>query len=367
MGKIMKKFLALIMLIISLFPISTTAHAQNFDYGQQQIMDALPDDANDALQQKNISPDNGGAVNLSFSGVLSDLWTLLKNQWSKPFTLFCALGAAMLLCALAQSLSDSGNLKGVFSVVGVLCTAGTAAVSMNEILAETLGALSSTANFMLVIIPSAAGIAAALGHISSAAAVNSAAVAATQLFSQLVVNFLAPLCGSIMGLSVSGAVFPQFKTDKLAEIVKKFVVWGITLIMTIFMGILSAQTLVAGASDNAAIKAAKFMVSQGVPIVGSTISDAVNTFSGSLSILKGSVGSYGIIAAAVILFPSIAKIVCYEIALSCAGALAEILGLKEIGMLMKSCRSVTTIILAVSICFLVLNFSAIILLLAATN
>ena len=212
-----------------------------------------------------------------------------------------------------------------------------------------------------------AGIAAVLGHITSASAVNSAAVAATQLFSQLAVNFLAPLCGSVLGLSTAGAVHPQLKTDKIGELIKKFVVWGLTLIMTVFMSILSAQTLVASASDNTAIKAAKFMVSQGVPIVGGTISDVVNTFGGSLSVLKGSVGTYGIIAAAVILFPSIARIFCYKIALSCAQALAEMLGLKELGTLMKSCCAVTTIILSVSICFLLLNFSAVILLLAATN
>ena len=367
-GRTMKRFFAVFALAAALFfTLGGRAFADNFDYGREQIEGALPDDAAEILDERNISPDNSGALNLTFGGVLSALWDLIKSEAGKPFTLFCVLGAAILLTALAESLSEQGNLKGVVSVVGVVCSAGAAAVAMNDVLGETLGALSATANFMLVFIPCIAGIAAVLGHITSASAVNSAAIAATQLFSQLAVNFLAPLCGSVLGLSIAGAVHPQLKTDKLGELIKKFVVWGLTLIMTIFMSILSAQTLVASASDNTAIKAAKFMVSQGVPIVGGTISDVVNTFGGSLSVLKGSVGTYGIIAAAVILFPSIARIFCYKIALASAQALAEMLGLKELGTLMKSCCAVMTIILSVSICFLLLNFSAVILLLAATN
>lgn len=367
-GRTMKRFFAVFALVMALFfTLGGRAFADNFDYGREQIEGALPDDASEILDEKGITPDNSGALNLTFGGVLSGLWDLFKSEAGKPFTLFCVLGAAILLTAFAESLAEQGNLKGVVSVVGVLCSAGAAAAAMNDVLGETLGALSATANFMLVFIPAIAGIAAVLGHITSASAVNSAAIAATQLFSQLAVNFLAPLCGSVLGLSIAGAVHPQLKTDKLGELIKKFVVWGLTLIMTIFMSILSAQTLVASASDNTAIKAAKFMVSQGVPIVGGTISDVVNTFGGSLSVLKGSVGTYGIIAAAVILFPSIARIFCYKIALACAQALAEMLGLKELGTLMKSCCAVTTIILSVSICFLLLNFSAVILLLAATN
>lgn len=364
----MKRFFAVFAVVFALFfTVCGRAYADDFDYGREQIEEALPENAGEILDEQGISPENSGALNLTLGGVLSGLWDLFKSEAGKPFTLFCVLGAAILLTALAESLAEQGNLKGVVSVVGVLCSAGAAAAAMNDVLGETLGALSATANFMLVLIPAVAGIAAVLGHITSASAVNSAAVAATQLFSQLAVNFLAPLCGSVLGLSIAGAVHPQLKTDKLGELIKKFVVWGLTLIMTVFMSILSAQTLVASASDNTAIKAAKFMVSQGVPFVGGTISDVVNTFGGSLSVLKGSVGTYGIIAAAVILFPSIARIFCYKIALSCAGALAEMLGLKELGTLMKSCCAVTTIILSVSICFLLLNFSAVILLLAATN
>lgn len=346
---------------------------QGIDYDTGRISEALPDSAREILDGAEITPENSGALGLTFGGVLSEILNLFKLQIGEPLKLLCSLCGVVLLCVLAESVSQagqagqSGQLKGVFSVVGVLSCAGITAAAVGAVLDETLAALSAAANFSLVFIPAFTGLAAALGHVTTAAAVNSAVLAATQLFSQLSVNFLAPMCGTILGISAAGAANPQMKLDKLGEMVKKFVVWGITLIMTVFMSVLSTQTLVASSADNAAIKAAKFVVSQGVPFVGGTISDSVNMFSGGLEAMRGSVGTYGIIAAAAIILPVLVNLVCYRLALFFAESAAEIFGLKEMAALFKSCCSVMTIILAVTVCFLLLNTLAVFLMLAITK
>lgn len=351
---------------------SGTAFAQGaIDYGAERITSAVPEAARDILESSQITPDNSGALGLTFGGVLKEVWELFKLQIGEPLKLLCALCGVVLLCALMESVLQSqqqgDRLKGVFSVVGVLCGAGITAAAVGEVLDETLGALSAAANFALIFIPAFTGIAAVMGHVSTAAAVNSTVLAATQLFSQLSVNFLAPMCGTILGVSAAGAADPRMKLDKLGEVMKKFVIWGITLIMTVFMSVLSTQTLVASSADNAAIKAAKFVVSQGVPFVGGTISDSVNFFGGGLAALKGSVGTYGVIAAAAIVLPVLVNLTCYRLALFCAENAAEIFGLKELAVLFKSCCSVMTIILAVTVCFLLLNTLAVFLMLAITN
>ena len=365
--KVIKQIFFIVFTFFLTLVFSPPAYADYFDFGQEQIAEALPDSARDILEDEGITPDNSGALNISFPGVLKEIWETFKGSAAKPLVLFCSLCGVVLFCAIAESVCDEGRMKGVLSAVGVLCGAGIAASAVYEVLDGTLGLLSAAANFMLVFIPAFTAIAAVLGHVTTATAVNSAALAATQLFSQLAVNFLAPLCGTIIGVSTAGAVHPQMKLDKLGELVKKFVVWGLTLIMTVFMSVLSTQTLVASAADNTAIKAAKFMVSQGVPIVGGTISDAVNTFSGSISMLKSSIGTYGIIAVAVMILPSLIGLICYKTALTCSEYAAEMFGLKELTALLKSCGAVMTIIIAVTVCFLLLNTLAAALLLAVTG
>lgn len=359
-------FFAVVMAALTIF-FPVTAYAESLDYPSERLTEALPDDARELLEDEGIAPDNSGALNLTFTGVLAEVWETVKRNAAKPIALLCSLCGVVLFCAIAESLCGEGDMKGVLSAVGVLCGAGIATAAVYEALDGTLGLLSAAANFMLVFIPAFTAIAAALGHVTTAAAVNSAALAATQLFSQLAVNLLAPLCGTIIGVSTAGAVHPQMKLDKLGELIKKFVVWGLTLIMTVFMSVLSAQTLVASAADNAAVKAAKFMVSQGVPIVGGTIADAVNAFGGSLSMLKSSVGTYGIIAVAAIILPPLISLLCYKAALTCSQYAAEIFGLKELTALLKSCGAVMTIMIAVTVCFLLLNTLAAALLLAITG
>lgn len=366
----MKKIWIIILTIQLIFGIFSgkSAYAESAeDYNTGQIAEALPDDAREQLESGGITPDNSGALGLTFGGVLGGIWNAFCDKAAAPLKMLCALAAVVLFCALARSFTETGNLKGVFAVVGVLCGAGIVAAQMNSLLNETLGVLSAAANFTLVFVPILAGIAAVLGYVTSATAVNSAVLAATQLFSQLAVNFLAPLCGAVLGMSVAGAVNPEFKLDKLGELVKKFVVWGLSLIMTVFVSVLSVQTLVSASADNAAIKTAKFAVSQGVPIVGGAISDAVNTLSGGLAMLKGSVGSYGLIAAAAIILPTLITLFAYQLALACAEALSEMFALKELSALFKSCRSIMTIIIAVTFCFLLLNTAAALMMFAATR
>lgn len=349
----MRKFFAIVLAIFALLFCNTRAFAEEFDYGREELEDALPSDARDYLDNEQITPESPRVF--SFGEALRSAWELLKSKAAKPLRMLCGLCGVVLLCALAESVADAGSIKGALSVVGVLCGAGIAAAAMYDLLQSSLTAISAAANFMLVFIPVLTGISAALGHTLTAAAVNSAILGCTQLISQLAANFLAPFCGAILGVSTAGAVHPQLKLDKLGEAIKKLVVWGLTLVMTIFMGVLSLQTAVSAASDNAAIKTAKFMVSQGVPIIGGTVSDAVNTLQGGLGVLKSSVGVYGIIAVAVIIVPVLAGLVCYKAAIIAAQGLAEMFGLKELTALFKSCGAVMTIVIAIVVCVLMIN------------
>ena len=225
--------------------------------------------------------------------------------------------------------------------------------------------LSAASEFMLVFVPVFAGVIAAMGKAAAASAANTVILAAAQFFSQISVNFLTPVCGTVMGLSVTGAVHPEMSTDKLGELIRKAAVWGLSLLMTVFMSVLSAQTFVTNSADNVLIRTAKFAVSSGVPIVGGTISDAVNTVHASLSLMHSSIGTYGIAAGIVILLPSLISVMCYRFALTAAEAVSEVFGVKELSTLFRACGAVMSIIMAVIVCFLLLNTISAVIMLAA--
>ncbi len=328
------------------------------------IADAVPPEASEILDSAGITPENNGAASLSIEGVLNWLWEQCTDRLTRPVQLLAALCGIVLLCALARSFGDgSGNMSGVFAAVGVLAGAGMTAAAISDALSGTLEVLRSASEFMMVFVPLYAGVIAVMGKAAAAAAVNTVTLGAAQLFSQLAVIFLTPVCGTVMGISVTGAIHPELNISKLAELIKKASVWGLSLLMTVFMSILSAQTFVRNAADSVLIRTAKFAVSNGVPIVGGTISDAVNTVSAGLSLLHSGIGTYGIIAALVMIIPPLITVALYRAALSAAEAIGGVFGIKELSELFRAAGWVMSIIMAVLVCFLLLNtISAVIML-----
>ena len=357
MRRILLTLAKIFAVIAAAFLLCGSARAEGSgEYGDinSALSDAVPPEASEILEGGGITPDNNGAAALSFGGVLEFLRDMLMDRLTEPLRLFASLCGVVILCALSRSSADGagGNMSGVFSAI-------------SGALRDTLDVLSAASEFMLVFVPVFAGVIAAMGKAAAASAANTVILAAAQFFSQISVNFLTPVCGTVMGLSVTGAVHPEMSTDKLGELIRKAAVWGLSLLMTVFMSVLSAQTFVTNSADNVLIRTAKFAVSSGVPIVGGTISDAVNTVHASLSLMHSSIGTYGIAAGIVILLPSLISVVCYRFALTAAEAVSEVFGVKELSTLFRACGAVMSIIMAVIVCFLLLNTISAVIMLAA--
>ncbi|HCC35604.1 MAG TPA: hypothetical protein DEQ02_08230 [Ruminococcaceae bacterium] len=124
--------------------------------------------------------------------------------------------------------------------------------------------------------------------------------------------------------------------------------------MTVFVGLLGVQTAINSAADSTANKAAKFFVGAFVPVVGSSIGDALSSVQGCMSILKSSVGIYAVISVAVMLIPVVLEILLYKLCIFGCGAVADLFELKNISNLLKAVGSALSLILAVIICCLVL-------------
>lgn len=367
----MHKILTMLLAIILLFSVGISARAETaeiYDYGKERLGQAVPPEAAEILDGSGITPDNNGVTQLSFSGALDLLKQMIFDNIGGPLRLLTALCGVILLCGLSAGVSDgSDKLSSLFTTVGVLAGAGMTVAAVSDVLTDTLELLSSASVFITTFIPLFAGVLSVMGRTASASVINSVTLAATQLFSQLAVNFLAPLCGAVMGLSITGAIHPQLNLGKLGEFVKKIVTWVLGLLMTVFMSILSLQTFVTSSADNVLIRTAKFAVSSGVPIVGGTISDAVGTVHSSLSLIRSSVGTYGMLAAAIIVLPTLINVACYRLSLTAAETLSDVFGVSELSSLLKSCGAVMSIIQAVIVCFLLLNTIAAVILLAIGN
>ncbi|MDR2531808.1 MAG: stage III sporulation protein AE [Oscillospiraceae bacterium] len=352
MKRIIKAAMPLFIFLIFTF----SSHAQE-DFGQDELMDALPEGARDMLYGSGITPDNAGALNLSPFAVIRGLWDLFIQELTQPLRMLAALVGVILLCAVAETLRDSAGgdnpnrASDAFAVVGVLAGAGLMIMYVSDIVVRATGALNAGGTFLLTFVPVFAGIMAVTGQLTTASVFSVSLITAGQVFTYITSAFLTPLTSCILGISAAGAVNPDLKADALAEMIKKLVIWTLGLLVTLFTGLLSLQSFISSSADTVAMRAMKFTVSSSVPFVGGAVSDALAAVRGSINLVRNSTGTFGIIAGIAIIAPTLVSVFCHKIALGIAAAVSGVFGLRQLSSLLKSGESVMGIIFALLFCF----------------
>lgn len=346
-----KGFLKILLcVLIGLFVMSARINAQqDYDFGQGDMEEALPDDAAKELEALGVSP-SSGTENINPGNVFEKIWEYVCDEAAKPLTMLISVIGVIILSALIHSMhGEENDVSSAFTSVGalacggIICTSFGAAVSSARVAVEGLGA------FLSVYVPVFAGIMAANGQTATATAYNGVITVAVEMLCQLFTLIILPLASCIMGISVAGSFNPELRINSIAEAVKRLVNWCLTLVMTVFAGILSIQSFVAAAADSAAMRAAKFTVSGAVPIVGGAVSEALMTVKGSVGVIKASAGSFGIIASAAVMLPSVISLFLFRSVFVFSAALSDSFGTSRITMLLKSGESVMSVIIAMMI------------------
>ena len=351
----MKKAFRVILFIIVLVALSVGASAEE-NFGADEIESALPEQARDYLDEADISPDNNGILNVSAESLLDVLWNTVSGELTKPLKMLASLSGVIILMALADTMRDSASKSGgeAFRIVGVLAGAGMMTGYISECVISAATTVEAVSTFMLTFIPVFAGIVAINGQITTATIYNAVLIGASQVFSQLCTMFIMPMSSAILGISAAGSVNGDLHIDRLAELIKKIVFWGLSLLVTLFVGLLSLQSFVTVSADNVTMKAAKFAVSTTIPIVGGAVSEALSTVKSTMGIMKGSIGTFGMISGALVILPSLVSAFCFKLALFIAGAVSDLFGTKALTELIKSGECVMSIVIAVLFCFMLL-------------
>lgn len=352
----LKGLIIIITVIVFGMCVSFKSYAQEYDYGVNELNEAVPDEAKEYLEENNISADGSGIAELSLEKILNDLMEIISSNIKQPALMFMALLAVIILTSVLGSLSDSTDNSStgqVFTIVSALTTAIVISSYLSNALNGINGAISSASSFMLTYIPVIAGVIAVGGHASTAAVFSSVMMISIQILSQITTSVLFPLTSCLMGISAAGGLNKDLKIDRLGEGLKKIVIWGLGLIMTIFIGFLTLQSSITASSDSVALRAARFAVSTSVPFVGGAVSDALSTIKASVELLKTGIGSFGILTGCCLLFPVLINALCYRFFLFLSGIISDILGSDDAGRMIKCGENVLTIVISMIICFFV--------------
>ena len=262
----------------------------------EAYLSSLADFNGVSLQDKLLSLITGDyALNYTSLGesVLNFVWQ--EAQVMLPA--FAVILAVALLCGVLNSLKNGflhSTMSDIISFVGYISVGAVVLACLIDVLNGGFSAVNNMKKQMDLIYPILLTLMAASGGGVSAAIYRPAVAfmsgGITTLFSSVVM----PMAVVVIVLSFLGNLNADVRTDKLGDLFKSVVKWIVGLALGIFSVFLSVQGIAAAQYDGVSLRAAKYVISGSVPIVGGFLSGGIEIVVAGSALIKNALGSFAL-------------------------------------------------------------------------
>lgn len=239
----------------------------------------------------------------------------------------------VIFSALLKSLQNAfekSNVSKIADSVVFLVLVVFALNSFYVASTATQEAISIMINFMYALVPILLALIATSGGIISVSFFHPILIFLMQTSSLLVTFFILPLILISTILSIVSIINEELQVTKLANLIRNTAVGVLGIFLTIFLGVLSVQGMTTAVTDGVAVKTAKFVSSNFIPVVGKIFADVTDTVISASLLLKNTVGIVGLVVLlGIIVFPAI-KILTVALIFKFSAAVLQPVGSKAI-------------------------------------
>lgn len=347
------RILALVLFFLTLLilPVSAkqsdAARDQLDAAGAAELFEDLPQETRALFEELGIAEiDFSSLFNTSPRALGEMFLNLMRGKLENPLKAALQILGILILLAVFESFqnSTSSRTSKVMALTSALFFSIVLLPHVIECLSHTCAAISLSSNFMLSFIPVYAAIVAASGNPALALSSQTLLFGFAQGIAQFSSYFLKPSIGILLAFSMISALSPVFDFGGISNTIKKTVTVTLGFLSTVFVGLLSLKGLLAGTADSAATKGAKFLIGSFVPVVGGAVSDALGSIISSLSLVRGAVGAFGILAVLLIALPVFAELLLWLLTLNLCAMGADLFGQGNAAALLRSIASALVIL-----------------------
>ncbi|AXI09432.1 stage III sporulation protein AE [Oceanobacillus zhaokaii] len=228
-------------------------------------------------------------------------------------------------------------------------------------------AISTMSSFMISLIPLLLGLMASFGNLVSVSFFHPIIILLINLSGVITSHFILPLLFVSALLVIVSSLSENYKVTHLAKLLKNVGVGTLGVFLTIFLGVMSVQGATSAIQDGVAMKTAKFITGNFIPVVGRTFTDAADTILSASLLLKNAVGIVGLVIILFFaLFPAI-KVIAIALIYKVVAAILQPIG---DGPVIKTLDTISNYILYILACLLAVSLMfllAIVIIVIASN
>ncbi|SFL68241.1 stage III sporulation protein AE [Salibacterium qingdaonense] len=370
----------LLCLLFSLFLPAETTAVTGVEEGREEMQDIKENQIENVNMSdikeywENINNEYGSFLPESQKGSLKEFITGEKQfapkEWGTAFLKYIfhevtangkLMGTLLILAVLSAVLKAVQNAfetevvnKAAYAVVFLVFIV----IALNsfylamDYVKETVGGM---VHFMIALLPLMLALLATSGAAASSALFHPLVVFLVQSSGMLIENIILPLLFFSAVLSIVSSLNEHIKLTKLAELLRRTAMGILAVFFTVFLGVISVQGATTAVTDGVAIRTAKFIAGNFVPVIGRVFTDAADTALGASVLLKNTVGLAGLaILFLLCAFPAI-KVLVISFIFHFTAALVQPLGdgplLEALSVLGKTVLSMFAALAAVSFMF----------------
>ena len=326
-----KKFMLRIIIILSLLPllvltafaIESNVDQYNEEFDFESLLSELDDETLSILNEIGIEEFSlEGLFSVSPAKVLDALFSVVSQSVKAPVSFLTTAMGILLVTSLMTSFLESHTINLVGGATLGLCTA----VPVAGVVTSSFSVLQVLNGFTTAFTALFCAIVSSMGKVTTAITYASLTVFSDTVFSSLLSGVSQPVVNGMCALAFLSCFDMGGFTEKLSGIIKKLYVFALSFIGTVFSGIVTLKGVLSDGADTLSARSIRLVVGNSLPVVGGTVSETYSTLISSLSLIKNTVGVFGIITVAVTVLPTLLRLVAWILALDIASVFADISG-----------------------------------------
>lgn len=310
------------------------------EYGGEFFQDIdIGNILNDAIQGK---VDNSTI----FKKILNLLGTEVVDTLKAIGSILVIIIIHAILKSISESLENESISKLIYYVQYILIIAIIMA-NFSDIIKMVQETSTNLVAFMNMLVPLLITLMMYTGSMITSSVIEPIILFMINFIGNLIQDIIIPLVLIYTSLVILSKLSDRVQIDKLSKMLKSSIVWGLSIILTIFVGVVSLEGTMSSSVDGITAKTTKAVVSSAIPVVGKILSDSVDTVLGCGIILKNAVGLVGVIIVIGICIMPIIKLATLTVAYKLLTSVTEPIADKKITDLLDQIGDVFKILLAI--------------------
>ena len=310
-----------------------------------------------------------GDFSLDYSSLWQSVLALVWEEGKVMLPAFAVILPVTLLCGILNS-AKNGFLKSTMTdIIHFAAYLSVGAVLLSvliSVLQAGFSAIGSMQRQMQIIYPILLTLMAASGGAVSAGIYRPAVAFLSSAVCEMFTAVVLPTSVVVIVLTFVGSLSDEVRTSKLGDFFKSINKWLIGLALGILGIFLTVQGITAAQYDGISLRAAKYLVSGSVPIVGGFLSGGLDLVLAGSALIKNAVGSFAVFLLFGAILRPVLLFAAFQLFLRLSAAVAEPVG-GRISAFLSRLASDCGFFLAGLCCIAFLYFLTLILLVCSTG